>query len=655
MSEITRRHMLAAAAVPPFALAQSPTQASDVRGASAPPHRRMLASRWDTPALLKALQPRAQWKPYPTSADREPWTALPATIREPIVTAAAARLGTPYPPLPATLFLEYARDGNRSRYEAVKTARQNHLREAVIAECFEGQGRFLDDIANGVWTLCEETYWGYPAHVGVQKRGNGLPDVSEPTVDLFAGEAGALLAWTDYLLGPQLDRVSPLIRERIRVEIERRILAVYRDRSDFWWMGLDPQTANRPMNNWNPWINSNVLACALLIEGNVERRAATVHKILRSLDRFLDSYHDDGGCDEGPSYWGHAGGSLFDNLDLLHSASRGAIDFYSTPLIREIGAYIYRAHIADSWYVNFADANARIQIYGDLVYRYGRAVNDRRMQQLGAAAARKAAFKVDTLGRTLPELFNMAELRNAPAGEPLLRDAWLPGLQFAAARQTEGSNEGLYFAALGGHNAESHNHNDVGNFIVYYNGQPFLIDAGVGVYTAQTFSSRRYEIWTMQSGYHNLPTVNGVQQGAGRNFAAHNAKFQTSDDAAEFTVDIARAYPPEAKLTSWNRSVRLDRRARAIHVTDDYAVTGGNPRIDMSLLFARPVANRDGLLLAGSGRIAIEGPVKPRVTIEEIDTSDNRMRANWGDRIYRAVLSWDSAPQRGRLRFVISA
>ena len=76
-----------------------------------------------------------------------------------------------------------------------------------------------------------------------------------------------------------------------------------------------------------------------------------------------------------------------------------------------------------------------------------------------------------------------------------------------AARSKDGSAEGLYLAAQGGHNAESHNHNDVGNFIVYADGQPAIIDVGVETYTAKTFSSQRYEIWTMQSAYHNLPSI----------------------------------------------------------------------------------------------------------------------------------------------------
>ena len=85
---------------------------------------------------------------------------------------------------------------------------------------------------------------------------------------------------------------------------------------------------------------------------------------------------DDGGCDEGPGYWGRAGASLFDCLDLLHSAPGGALDALREPLVREIGRYICRAHIAGDWYTNFADAAARVDIAGDLVYRYGK--RDRR-------------------------------------------------------------------------------------------------------------------------------------------------------------------------------------------------------------------------------------------------------------------------------------
>ena len=40
----------------------------------------------------------------------------------------------------------------------------------------------------------------------------------------------------------------------------------------------------------------------------------------------------------------------------------------------------------------------------------------------------------DSLGRQLPALFHLAELRQAPRAQALIRDAWLPGIQVMAAR-----------------------------------------------------------------------------------------------------------------------------------------------------------------------------------------------------------------------------
>src|SRR5213078_4852329 len=181
----------------------------------------------------------------------------------------------PWDSLPATLALEFKRTGNRSRYEAVRDRRRKRLQDLVIGEGIEGKGRFIDEIANGAWLTCEETFWGVPAHLGAQKAGTGLPDVTEPIVDLFAAETGALLAWTDYLLGDRLDEVSPLIRKRMRAEVDRRVLTPALQRDDFWWMGFGER---KNINNWNPWINSNWLAAVLLLESDPRRRTASVYK-----------------------------------------------------------------------------------------------------------------------------------------------------------------------------------------------------------------------------------------------------------------------------------------------------------------------------------------------------------------------------------------
>ncbi|MHB9107644.1 MAG: heparinase II/III domain-containing protein, partial [Armatimonadota bacterium] len=606
----------------------------------------MLHQRYSSDAVAAALLPREAWRPYPALQDRAAWEALP--VAPDLVRRGEAALAAEWPALPATLYLEFARDGNRSRFQEPYFRRRSLLCDLVLAECTEGRGRFLDGITNAAWSLCEESSWVLPAHINAQRAGVGLPDTAEPVVDLFAAETAALLAWIPYLLGPALDGVSPLVCPRIVREIQHRILTPCLQRDDFWWMGL--LQGSRPVNNWNPWINSNWLACALLLEEDPERRQAAVAKSMRSLDVFIDGYPEDGGCDEGPSYWGRAGASLFDCLELLHSATGGAVDVFAEPKIGNIGRFIYRAHIAGRWFINFADAPARLIPNGPLVFRYGRAIGDAAMQSFGAWLATLTTQRqgVDSLPRQLPGLFTLSAMESVPAVPPLPRDVWLSDTQVMVARPQGGSDAGLFLAAKGGHNAESHNHNDVGHFVVFADGKPVLIDIGVETYSRKTFSSERYTIWTMQSQYHNLPTVNGVMQSYGREFAAHDLHYSADDEHAQLALDIAGAYPPDAGIQSWQRTFTFAREG-CITVTDHYRLAELPRELFFSLMTPCAVSiDPAGSVTLGerswgegleSGRAMIRFPAD-RLTagVEEIAVDDPQLQGAWGDRLYRILL-----------------
>ena len=210
-----------------------------------------------------------------------------------------------------------------------------------------------------------------------------------------------------------------MVPDRIVREVEARVLEPYRTFDDWRWLGK----VHRPVNNWNPWIHSNVLTASLLLEPDPESRTQTVLRVIQWLDVFLDGYDDDGGCDEGPGYWGRAGASLFDCLELLSSASEGALNAYDQPLIQDIGRFIYRVHVADPWYVNFADASAKPAPSGSLVYRYGQRIGDPQMMAHAAYVAQQSddqdAHGRTSLGRALPALFGAGELRRA-----VTRPAW---------------------------------------------------------------------------------------------------------------------------------------------------------------------------------------------------------------------------------------
>ncbi len=619
-----------------------------------------LAERFPIDMIRQQLVPPGTWAPYPAITDRAAWQGLPEARKRDLVADAETLLGTSWPELKATLFMEFQRDGNRSRYQKESYDRRKMLIRLVAGECVENQGRFIDDIINGVWVICEESFWDVPAHnryvtsAGFM-MGPALPDVTNPVVALFSAETGQVIAFTHYLVGAALDKVEPTITDRMRHEIRTRLLDPFMERDDWWWLGFVQGARQGPPNNWNPWIISNLLALEMLIEEDEERRAAAIHRALRGLDKFLAGYHSDGGCDEGISYWGRAGACIYECLDVLDRASNGAIAVWDEPLIQEIARYVYRAHIGNDWYVNFADGTARTIPDPNIVYHFGEKIGDDTLTTHGIAS--QADLKPETAEfRSFPRFLNTV-FRPVPQPDPipafpLVRQSWLDGIEVLTARETEGSAEGLFLAAKGGHNGESHNHNDIGSFIVGLDGQPILIDAGVEDYTKKTFSAQRYDIWTMQSAYHNLPTIDGRQQSPGQEFKARNVRAGLTGDHAELRLDIAGAWDSEAGIERWDRVVRLERGPDpAVLLTDAWKLRDTPRSLVLTLMAADAVdASTPGQLrLTGPNRdLLVEyDSGKWSVTTERIDIVDTRMSPVWGEFITRVLLTMNEPQAEG--------
>jgi hypothetical protein len=602
--------------------------------------RDLLSGKTSAAQLKEILIPQDKYHPFPTINERKEWENIPAEIKKSYIKKGEKQLGKQWEILPASVFLDYKRNGNRTRYEDICFGRRQRLMSFVLAEIFENKGRFLDEIANGIWLVCEETYWGIPAHVGAQTRGTDLPDVTDPTIDLFAAETGAMLAYVDYLMGDKLKEISPLLPERINYEENRRIITPYFNREAWWKTGT---------NNWNPWVNSNVLAVLLFLEKDNTRRCGAIYKTMQSVDYFINNYPEDGGCDEGPNYWTRAAGCLFDYLELLYSASDGKINLYGNPLVKKMGQFIYTTWVSDNYFINFADASAKSIPNSGLVYRFGKRINDPVMMGFGAMIAQRAHSEWDaplteygSLNVTLPNLFVLNKMANEKPVEPYTADTWLPDLQVMAARSYSNSSAGFYLAAKGGHNAESHNHNDVGNFIVYHNGKPVLIDVGVGTYTSKTFSSKRYEIWTMQSQYHNLPTINGVQQKDGKNYRAENVQYSSDEKKVDFSLQLAKCYPAEAMLNSWERNIELLREKKII-LSDNYNLKEWKAPLVLNLMTVlSPDCRADGkVILSGTeGKYEIKyDKNKFSAASEEIKINDARLSPVWGNKVYRVTLT----------------
>lgn len=160
------------------------------------------ASKKASIELLKtALLNKEDWISYPSYSDRDRWDKLTMDHKQEIIKRGEASILYEWKVVQATDYLEFERSGSRQIMETPFNANINALADLVMAELAEGKGRFMEQIANGVWVSCEMTSWALSAHISrEQKEKTSLPSFKENIIDLTCGDLGAFLAWTYYFL-----------------------------------------------------------------------------------------------------------------------------------------------------------------------------------------------------------------------------------------------------------------------------------------------------------------------------------------------------------------------------------------------------------------------------------------------------------------------
>lgn len=637
------------------------------------------------------VRPGGDWFPYPEYSDRSGWEDLFGQDRERIIKEGEKLLGFNWQLIPATAYLEYERSGNRKIMEEPMEANRVALNRLILAELAEGEGRFTDQIINGLWMSCQMTSWVLSAHNPRQSSRRSLPDPREYIIDLVSGGYGATVAIAWHFFRDQIEAADPSVNYCIRQAVKERILDPYLDesvRQSNWWIAEDWKPG-QIINNWNPWCNSNVLLCYLLMEEDQARLDAAVRLSVESVDRFVNFVKSDGACEEGPSYWGHAAGKLYDYLALLYDATCGKVSLFDNEQVRLMGEYISRSYIGDSWVVNFADATASMSPDAYLIYRYGRSAGSREMMDFAlylmyspadgcfrapavptgndTYRSLETARVLEEMGAKLEKL--NSELASVPAETVLagLRSdvpsaVWYPETEFCYLRDGAGS----FFAAKGGFNNESHNHNDVGTFILYADGSPLFVDAGVGTYTKKTFGPDRYSIWSMQSNWHSLPVINGVPQSFGAGF--RSSDVSCSLENREFSLDISGAYPDSAECGMWKREYSLS--DGKLVIRDNFRLSQRNEADVENFLVhgnvslpgetyvhdgVRKVVPQGRVVVSGDGAVAeISYPRSLEPSAEARQLDDPRLTGVWGNVLHRISFTSDrNAPVSGQYRFVI--
>ena len=513
------------------------------------------ADRIDEIAAALPERPCADGAP---ASNRAKWDPLAVTKEGRIALRNAEKInGEPVPDTPDDLYLEFSRNGNRTNYQKCYFRRKANFVWLYVGECLERKGRFIPKVVEYMDAFCAMKSWTLPAHDGKLTCFNGTPHI-----DLCSSELSRELAFCLSWLG---DAIPAATRAKVYSEIDRRTFQPHlafargenRKLAHWWFHGG---------NNWNSVCNCCVVRAALAIIPDRRLRAEFVTYAEGSVPFALRGYTDDGYCSEGMGYWNYGyGHHLMMGLS-LRAATGGKVDLFADPKTKTIMKYAYGFQLQAGRSPRFADGGGNPspvllalgrQIWPDLV---------------STAALKSPAFGFDTAQFSL-RAFGQEPAPCAPTMDVLPSRTWFPDAQVLISRRPNLDGKLEWSVAFkGGHNAELHNHNDVGTYTIMMDGCEMCGDPGGEVYTRRTFSKDRYVSKVLNSYGHPVPVIGGKLQKGGRAAAAKVLETRFTEDEDVISIDYAAAYNVPA-LKSLVRTMKFNRVRRTVSITDKVSFT----------------------------------------------------------------------------------
>ena len=410
-------------------------------------------------------------------------------------------------------FMVYHRTGSRNEFEfGYYFPRRQRLNAcALLALIYPDKEEYFNNLMNTIWAICNEYCWSLPNHTV-----NSEFEYNDIYIDLFAAETGYALSEIRYLLG---DRMSKLMNERIKKEIEKRIIYSFINNT-YGWEKAD--------SNWAAVCGGSV-GCTFMYE-RPDLFDGVKPRIDAALQSFLNSYKADGVCREGLSYWQYGFGFFTSYAQKLLEFTEGRINLFEEEHVKAIAQVPSMTFLDQGATISFADGPRKGTVglgtmcllkshYGDLIPVIPKeyyATHD---------SCGRWNFHVNSIVWYDPEMdFNALP---QDATYYMKESEWF--VKKCAA---------YGFAAKGGNNNEPHNHNDLGSFILCHGGRQILTDLGAGEYTRDYFGEKRYEILCNRSTGHSVPILDGKEQCKGAEYAA-----KTQCDGEKLTIDITGAYP----------------------------------------------------------------------------------------------------------------
>ncbi len=423
---------------------------------------------------------------------------------------------------------KFLKSGNRQDFEKLYFKRRDYLSATAILSLFDDS--YISKLEKVISAVCDECSWMLPAHI----------IHGENFIDLFVAETSFALAEISTVFK---DKMTPETYNRVRKEIKSRLLDNY-IQNTFWWEGCEM--------NWASVCASYIGGTLLyLFPGEFLKLR---ERILKTLERYISGFTDDGFCFEGPSYWQYGFTAYCVFADMLYKFTAGKSDLFDCPKIKNIASYGEKCRLKGGASLSFSDSDMKFTAdYALQNYIHGKLP--------GTSPCRNMTN--DNLAATNTKWINCYRAVIWEASDDITPSLKNKGAYSPVANQLIVNKDIYSFAFKGGSNGEPHNHNDLGSFIYADNDGQVFCDLGSGRYTGDYFDEKkRYGIFCNSSFSHSVPVINGKSQLCGKEYTA-----SLSCENGTAVCDITKPYG-EKELISALREAEI--KENGITITDKF-------------------------------------------------------------------------------------
>lgn len=456
----------------------------------------------------------------------------------------------PFPKLTDAIYMSYfgGKDSETSKRFIMK--RRMLLARMIWAECLTNKGTYMPAILNALNDILNSRTWTFPAED--QKKLNYEGKLY--TIGLSSSAYGADMAQALYLLN---SRLPAEMKQRMQDALWQRIFepvlnAIKNNNAngEFTWL-IDT-------GNHNSVTLSYVTLAALTVIEDKHQRAVFASIGERYSQNFLTGYLEDGYCTEGIGYFSYGFSHYVMLREILWQSTNGKIDLFKDPKVKKMAFFAPAMEIINGVYPAISDSEQYSKPWPQVMYYVNKDLG------LGLEAYNDVSATIDQPALYyLMYFFPNAATASTKAVDTVrttaIRD-YFDKAGVLTVRPARGSTLNMGATLKGGHNAEHHNHNDVGSYTIVVGDELLTGDVGLATYTPKYFGKERYTLFKTISSYgHNVPLINGVQQHYGKDARAAVIAAEFTPDSDVFNLDMTSAYadPTLKKLTrsfTYNRT-----------------------------------------------------------------------------------------------------